>query len=147
MEDIFLELNRFGFTEETHFTIAYSPVPDETVPSGIGGVLATVHEISEKVVGERRVRLLRDLGAEALEAKTAEEACAVAAETLAKYPKDIPFALLYLIDSDTRTGAVSGDGRRDPRQSGQPLIIELHHDIPHEKWPLAETRCELRHYK
>src|SRR5690349_11968594 len=27
MEDIFLEINRYGFIEETHFTIAYSPVP------------------------------------------------------------------------------------------------------------------------
>ena len=55
MEDIPLEINRRGFFEETHFTIAYSPVPDESVPGGIGGVLATVHEITEKVVGERRV--------------------------------------------------------------------------------------------
>src|SRR5262249_52301698 len=39
-DDIRLEINRHGFLEETHFTIAYSPVPDETVPSGIGGVLA-----------------------------------------------------------------------------------------------------------
>src|SRR6478672_1650546 len=30
-EDIALEINRHGFIEETHFTIAYSPVPDETV--------------------------------------------------------------------------------------------------------------------
>lgn len=50
MEDIPLEINRHGFLEETHFTIAYSPVPDETAPRGIGGVLATVHEISEKIV-------------------------------------------------------------------------------------------------
>ena len=30
MEDIFLEVNRYGFMEETHFTIAYSPdvLPD-----------------------------------------------------------------------------------------------------------------------
>ncbi len=55
MEDIQLEVNRHGFVEETHFTIAYSPVPDEAAPRGIGGVLATVHEITEKVVGERRV--------------------------------------------------------------------------------------------
>ena len=53
MEDILLEVNRYGFVEETHFTIAYSPVPDDTAPRGIGGVLATVHEISEKIVGER----------------------------------------------------------------------------------------------
>jgi hypothetical protein len=52
-DDIQLEINRYGFTEETHFTVAYSPVPDETAPSGIGGVLATVHEITEKLIGER----------------------------------------------------------------------------------------------
>lgn len=63
MEDLELEIQRSGFFEETHFTIAYSPVPDETAPRGIGGVLATVHEITEKVIGERRVGILRDLGA------------------------------------------------------------------------------------
>src|SRR5262249_21669625 len=30
-DDILLEINRYGFVEETHFTIAYSPVPDETL--------------------------------------------------------------------------------------------------------------------
>jgi len=49
MEDIELHINRHGFLEESHFTIAYSPVPDETAARGIGGVLATVHEITEKV--------------------------------------------------------------------------------------------------
>ena len=62
MEDLPLEFNRYGFLEETHFTVAYSPVPDQTAPGGIGGVLATVHEISEKVVGQRRVAVLRDSG-------------------------------------------------------------------------------------
>src|SRR4051794_40659813 len=101
-EDIFLEINRYGTPEETHFTIAYSPVPDDSVPSGIGGVLGTVHEITGKVVGERRVTVLRDLGAQAAEAKTAEETCATAAKTLAAHDKDIPFALIYLLDAADR---------------------------------------------
>src|SRR6185437_16010891 len=74
MEDIPLELNRHGFFEETHFTIAYSPVPDETAPRGFGGVLATVHEITDKVIGERRVHALRELGVHSAEPKSAEEA-------------------------------------------------------------------------
>jgi hypothetical protein len=41
VEDIELQINRSGLTEETHFTVAYSPVPDETAPAGIGGVLAS----------------------------------------------------------------------------------------------------------
>src|SRR6185503_6918843 len=77
MEDIELEINRHGYLEETHFTIAYSPVPDASAPRGIGGVLATVHEITEQVVAERRALVLRDLGARSLvESRTAESACA-----------------------------------------------------------------------
>src|SRR5689334_10093 len=102
MEDIELELNRHGFLEETHFTVAYSPVPDETAPRGIGGVLATVHEISEKVVGERRTMALRDLGAGVLEERNAHEACSRAAEILANYPKDIPFSLIYLLEAQQK---------------------------------------------
>lgn len=108
MEDLALEINRHRFAEETHFTVAYSPVPDDTVPSRIGGVLATVHEISDKVVGERRVEVLKDLGARSSEAKTAEEACAIAAETLAQHPKDMPFALLYLLDADGQRARFAG---------------------------------------
>jgi hypothetical protein len=87
-DDILLEINRHGFVEERHFTIAYSPVPDETVPSGIGGVLATVHEITGKVVGDRRVAALRDLWARTSDARSAEGACAIALEALAAHPYD-----------------------------------------------------------
>ncbi len=102
MDDIQLEVNRYGFVEETHFTIAYSPVPDDAAPRGIGGVLATVHEITEKIVGERRLAALRDLGTGAGKAKTAEQACEIAAGALGAYDKDVPFALVYLIDADDR---------------------------------------------
>src|SRR5262249_117521 len=108
MEDILLEVNRHGFVEETHFTIAYSPVPDDRVPSKIGGVIATVREITEKIVGERRVLALRDLGAHAVEAKTAEEAGAIAAETLASHSRDVPFALIYLMDADGKHARLAG---------------------------------------
>ena len=102
IEDFELHIQRSGFTEETHFTVAYSPAPDAATPSGIGGVLATVHEISQKVVAERRVSILRDLGTEAAE-NTAEETCRVAVQTLARHSKDVPFALLYLVDPTART--------------------------------------------
>jgi PAS domain S-box-containing protein len=100
MEDIELEVNRHGYFEESHFTIAYSPVPDDTAPHGIGGVLATVHEITEKVIGQRRVAILSELGSRFGEAKTGVHACQVAAETLAAHPKDIAYALIYLSEDD-----------------------------------------------
>src|SRR6185503_198897 len=134
----FLKINAHDFAEETHFSIAYSPVPDETAPGGIGGVLATMHEITEKVLGERRVVMLRDLGARSDEAKSAEEACSIAAETLARDPKDVPFALFYLIDGDRKrvrlAGAV-GVGKGEPES---PLLIDLEEKPSQEQpWPFA----------
>ena len=138
MEDIQLEVNRHGFFEETHFTIAYSPVPDEAAPNGIGGVLATVHEISEKVVGERRALALRDLGARSAEAKTAEEACQIAAETLAHYPKDVPFALLYLLDADGKRARLAATAGVEEIALLGPTVIDLGAGEK-ASWPLADV--------
>lgn len=135
-DDIFLELNRYGFLEETHFTIAYSPVPDATLPSGIGGVLATVHEITEKVIGERRIVVLRDLGTRVGDARTADDACLIVAETLTAHDKDIPFALLYLIDSDGKQARLAGAAGVPMNEEISPLVVDL--DVPQENgWPLA----------
>jgi len=136
-EDIPLEINRRGFTEETHFTIAYSPVPDDTAANGVGGVMATVHEISGKVVGERRVTILKDLGTRSSEPKSAEEACMIAAQTLERHPKDIPFALLYLIDEkQTRAYFAAGAGA-DTNDRKFPPTLSLEERGSPEIWPLA----------
>ena len=125
MEDIPLELNRHGFVEETHFTIAYSPVPDEAAPRGIGGVIATVHEITENVVGERRTSTLRDLGARSAEAKTAEEACAIAAQILSTHAHDVPFALLYLTEGDGTRARLAGAAGVAMGEAISPYVVEL----------------------
>jgi PAS domain S-box-containing protein len=140
MDDLQLEYIRNDRLEEAHFTVAYSPVPDETVPSGIGGVLATVHEITEQVVGKRRLSALRDLGSRSAEAKTAEEACAIVAATLAQYPEEVPFALLYLLDGDGQKARLAGAAGVEMGKADSPLEIKLRDQISREQpWPLAET--------
>jgi hypothetical protein len=54
-EDIELHINRSGFTEETHFTVAYSPVPDETAERGIatGTVIGSRSEERRRSVQNR----------------------------------------------------------------------------------------------
>lgn len=140
MEDIPLEINRRGFLEETHFTVAYSPVPDETAPHGIGGVLATVHEITEKVVGERRVHALRDLGAHSAEPKSAEQACSIIGQTLSEYPKDIPFFLIYLLDEKQQTARMACSVGADPNDLACPASIDLSSESK-EPWPLSMVRA------
>ncbi len=139
-DDLLLEIRRNGFVEETHWTIAYGPVADETAADGIGGVAATAHEITEKVIGERRMVLLRELGARAAEAKTAKQACSIAAETLARHPKDIPFALLYLLDDDHKRARLAGRAGVVPGALESAVAIDLD-DVTgnDQRWPFSAT--------
>ncbi len=137
MEDILLEVRRHGYAEETHFTIAYSPVPDETAPRGIGGVLATVHEITDKVIAERRALALRDFGMRGLEAKTAEEACLNAAAALRPHSRDVPFALMYLLDADRRQARLAAAVGAEARDPVCPTLVRLDHG--HAPWPFRDV--------
>jgi signal transduction histidine kinase len=136
MEDLELIVKRHGFPEESHFTVAYSPVPDETAPRGIGGVLATVHEITEKVIGERRVKILRELGARLASAKTDTLACETAATILGQHPKDVPFALLYLVDETRRELALVCSTGIDAGLAG-PSTLAIDGPMSEVPWPLA----------
>jgi PAS domain S-box-containing protein len=133
-EDIELQINRSDFTEETHFTIAYSPVPDETAPNSIGGVLATVHEISGQIIFERRGAMLRDLSTRPAEPKSAEDACTIAAATLAKHLKDVPFLLIYLLDADGRRAVLAGSAGIESAPVVAPPVIPLG-DSARSPWP------------
>src|SRR5262249_41840951 len=104
----------------------------------IGGVVATVHEISAKVFGERRVAALRDLGSRSAEAKTAEQACATAAATLAAYGKDLPFVLLYLIDAEGGRANLAGAAGVEMGEDISPQCLELV-KLRDNSWPLAEA--------
>ncbi len=49
---------RDGIAEEARFTISYSPIPEPQAPHGIGGLLVTVFETTERVQAERRLQRL-----------------------------------------------------------------------------------------
>ncbi|WP_262298941.1 PAS domain S-box protein [Microvirga sesbaniae] len=53
-EDLPLTLMRHGHPEATWFSFSYSPIGDET--GGVGGVLCTVHETTERVRAEAALR-------------------------------------------------------------------------------------------
>jgi hypothetical protein len=54
------QINRYGAPEDAYFTISYSPIPDASAPNGIGGVLATAFETTERVHHEERLRELHE---------------------------------------------------------------------------------------
>ncbi len=101
-------------------------------------MLATVHEITAQVIGERRLRVLRELGARSAEAKTAEEACRIAAECLARHPKDVPFALVYLLEADGREARLAAAAGLEIGGPVSPRVVELPGAASSTSvWPLA----------
>jgi signal transduction histidine kinase/DNA-binding response OmpR family regulator len=99
IDDWYLPLERNGYPENCWFTLAYSPIRDET--GGVGGVLAVVADTTVRVDSERRLATLRDLAQAAASVKTDVEACTSAAAIVERNPIDVPFALFYLFDDDS----------------------------------------------
>lgn len=100
-EDLQLHLMRNGRRDEGYFTFSYGPIPDDD--GNVGGVFCPVVETTERVIGERRLRTLRDLSGLG-RAETDADACRMAAHILAANQPDVPFALIYRFD-ERRGGA------------------------------------------
>ncbi|AFY66493.1 signal transduction histidine kinase [Geitlerinema sp. PCC 7407] len=142
-EDFLLLMDRYGYLEETYFTFSYSPVRDET--GGVGGIFCACIETTKQVLGERRLRTLRDLAAQAGEAKDVDVACKIAVTTLANNPADLPFALLYLLDESGESAHLVGVAGLEAGTPASPTTLDLSGDLsgnrdlqPHI-WPLHEA--------
>jgi PAS domain S-box-containing protein len=108
-DDLLLRLERFGYPEECYFSFSFSPVRIEN--GSVGGIFTAVIETTDKVIGERRLRTLRDLAARSVEATTEDDVWRTAAALLAENDRDIPFAVLCsLAENRLRVAAASGIG-------------------------------------
>jgi PAS domain S-box-containing protein len=132
-KDLLFVIERHGYSEETYFDVSYDPVRDET--GGVGGVFCIVSETTGRVVGERRLAALRDLGRVGDGANAAADVFRNTAAVLESYGKDLPFAALYSWDPaagaatlEAVAGVAAGD-RAAPR----------HIDATnrHDTWPVG----------
>jgi PAS domain-containing protein len=71
-EALLLYLERSGFPEETYHTFSYSPVYDDD--NRVAGMLCVVTEVTERVIGERRLGVLRDLATRSRGSGTVQQA-------------------------------------------------------------------------
>ncbi|MDQ4010382.1 MAG: SpoIIE family protein phosphatase [Actinomycetota bacterium] len=99
VDDQLLVMNRHGLEEETYWTYSYSPIRDSA--GRVDGVFTATTDTTARVLGERRLRTLRELGEiAAVEAATVEDACTAALRVLARNRADVPYALAYVLDDD-----------------------------------------------
>jgi len=97
-QDLLLAMNRHGYWEETYWTYSYSPLHDDD--GTVRGVFTAVKETTEEVVGRRRLAALRDLGAQAGQARNVDEACTLVVQSLGRAHEVVPFAAIYLRGPD-----------------------------------------------
>src|SRR6476469_7588167 len=97
-EALLLFLERSGFSEETYHTFSYSPVYDDA--NRVAGMLCVVTEVTERVIGERRLRVLSELAARSGGVDSVADSCRAACDVLARFPMDVPFAAFYLTEAD-----------------------------------------------
>jgi two-component sensor histidine kinase len=127
-----LVMHRNGYPEETYYTFSFSPVPDEN--DRIGGLVCANSDDTERVIGVRRMALLRDLAMRGLDAARTEDVYRLAAESLATDDRDIPFAAFYRFAEDGECALLAGCSGIAPGHAAAPEVISA--EAPHV-WPVA----------
>ncbi|WP_377155364.1 GAF domain-containing protein [Roseateles sp. UC29_93] len=138
-EGLLLFLERSGFAEETYHTFSYSPVYDDELR--VNGMLCVVTEVTDRVIGERRLRVLRDLATRTVGADQPHECARRACHVVSDYPMDLPFAALYLDEPGGQTArricfSLPGGAGAEGADVPFPELISLLD--PPDGWPLQD---------
>jgi PAS domain S-box-containing protein len=132
-EALLLYLERSGFAEETYHTFSYSPLADDS--GATTGMLCVVAEVTERVIGERQLSVLRDVGTRLAAASTRAEVMGGLRTCLASGARDVPFALVYLAGRDGEARLVA---EHDP--AGHLDLLAGPDDLrAAAAWPLAQA--------
>lgn len=133
-EALLLIMERNGYPEETYYTFSYSPVPNDQ--GGPGGIICANTEDTLRIIGERQLALLRELATGTADARTLEEACILSARCLGTDLRDFPFAMIYLVDSETGRATLTGTSGIEPGHIAAPAMADME-EI--SIWPVMEA--------
>jgi two-component sensor histidine kinase len=129
-----LIMHRNGYPEETYYTFSFSPVPEED--GTIGGIVCANTDDTDRVIGARRLALLRELASRTWDADTVDEVYALSAKALASDPRDMPFALIYRLEADGARAALRGATGIAAGHVAAPELIHLDGSSP---WPISDV--------
>ncbi|MBY8870685.1 SpoIIE family protein phosphatase [Micromonospora sp. PLK6-60] len=131
-EALLLFLERSGYREETYHTFSYSPLRDDD--GALVGMLCVVSEDTDRVIGERRMATLRDLGSDPSVVRTEQEMLAFASRQLGRNRWDLPFTLTYLFGDEGEARLAETTGVSDGHPAA-PTTLSL--TDAGAVWPVA----------
>ena len=129
-EGLLLFLERSGFPEETYHTFSYSPLHDDD--GEVGGMFCVVTEETNRVIGERRLGLLREFGARLAASQTTDDVWAAVERSMATDARDLPFTLTYLVGDDETTATLAASSNV---AAGDP-VARTSLSIDNAMWPI-----------
>ena len=135
VQDRLLPMQRRGYLEETYFNYNLSPIVAED--GVIAGVFNAGIETTQRVLGERRQRVLLDLTAAAARTSSVLRCCEAVVTTLAGHSAEVPFAQLYLLEDGAMRIAASTVSSR----SSVPDTVELDSTAP-DPWRLRDASSD-----
>ncbi|WNG52867.1 response regulator [Archangium minus] len=131
-----LLMERSGYREEAYFSVSHAPAENDE--GQIVGMLAVCSEVTQQLLGERRMRLLRDLASRTDGTRSVERTCGDLSATIAEHPLDVPFALIYLRGPDGKTLTRGGVIGLDENAPVCPATVKVGVDAD-SIWPLERA--------
>ena len=89
-------LDRHGFLEDVYFDVSYDPI--RSADGTVGGLFCFVNETTGRVLGERRLRALAELGNELGDVPGMLELGQAVTRVLDAHRADVPFSALWFAD-------------------------------------------------
>lgn len=122
-QDSRVVVNRYGYDEEAYFSLTHLPLRDES--GAVRGVLVTAVESTERVVSARRLHTLRALAIAAAARPPAPDTQQRLLEALLDNPEDLPYALLYELDSSGHKAQRVAQAPTEVEATALPAEVEL----------------------
>jgi PAS domain S-box-containing protein len=132
-DDLLLIIERSGYPEESYHTFSYSALRDED--ARVVGMLCVVREDTDRVIAQRRMATLRDLGSDPSVVRTERQILDYAARQLANNPHDLPFAMTYLFGANG-AALLAGASGIAPGHPAAPQVLLADSLSP---WPTAKV--------
>jgi two-component sensor histidine kinase len=129
-----LVMQRNGYPEETYYTFSFSPVPEED--GSIGGIVCANTDDTDRVIGARRLALLREIASRTWDANTVADVYALSAKALATDPRDMPFAMIYRLDDDGAGATLCGHCGMAAGHPAAPESLALDSGA---SWPISDV--------
>ncbi len=107
-QSLLLLLHRSEHLEETYHSFSYSPLLGDG--SAIEGVFCAVIEDTERVLNERRLALLRTVASGMVSTRDRHSVFSHLQESLACAPRDLPFTLTFMLDTEGVARLASSTG-------------------------------------